>query len=84
MSIVRFGVPQGSFLGPALFIMCTNPLSTVSQRDGVKHHLYADDTQLYVSLDPRNMADVSSALEYLENYIADIQLWMTSNVLKLN
>ena len=46
--------------------------------------LYADDTQSYVSLDPGNKADVSSSLENLENCIADIQPWMTSNVLKLN
>ena len=43
----------------------------------------SDDTQLYVSLDPGNKADVSSSLESLENCIADIQLWMTSSFLTL-
>ena len=50
----------------------------------VKYHLYADDIELYVSLDPENKADVSSSLENLENCIAHIQIQMTSNFSKLN
>ena len=46
--------------------------------------MFADGTQLYVSLDPRKKADVSSSLENLEYCIADIQLWITNNSLKLN
>ena len=53
-----FGVLKGSVLDPALFTMYTKPLRTIAQRSGVKYHLYADDTQLYVSLDPGNKADV--------------------------
>ena len=41
-------------------------------------------TRLYVSLDPRNKADVSSSLDNLEHRISDIQLWMTKNIVKLN
>ena len=46
------------------------------QNDLVPLH---SDTQLYVSLDPGNKADVSTSLEGLENCIADIRLQMTSN-----
>jgi len=46
--------------------------------------LYANDTQLYISLDPDNELKFSSSLKILEHCIADIRLWMTQNLLKLN
>ena len=49
-TILRFGVPQGSVLGPVLFAMYTTPLSCIIDEHNILHHLYADDTQLYVGL----------------------------------
>ena len=57
---------------------------TTAQRYGIKYQLYPDDTQLYVSLDPGNKADAFVSSENLEHCIADIQPWVTNNVLKLN
>ena len=45
-------VPQGSVVGPLMFIMYTTPLYDIIISYGVSGMLYADDTQLYVSFKP--------------------------------
>ena len=43
------GVSQGSVLGSHLFTMYS-PISSIITAFGLKHHLFADDTQIYFSL----------------------------------
>ena len=47
-------------------------------------HLYADDTQLYLTFDNSRPDETSSALSHMEHCIADIEEWMLQNKSKLN
>ena len=47
---LHFGVPQGSVLGPFLFCLYTMSISKIITTHDVSHHMYADDTQVYIEL----------------------------------
>ena len=47
--LVRFGVPQGSVLGPILFSLFCNDLPDIADDGDSEIHMYADDTTIYVS-----------------------------------
>ena len=47
----------------------------------IPHHLYADDSQLYVSF---ASGDSAAALNGLQSCLASVQSWMSTNKLKVN
>ena len=76
-----YGVPQGSVLGPVLFTLYTSPVAGIIEGAGLRHHQYADDTQLYVSFG-RDSKD--RAVESIEELTAIVRDWFQSNGLMLN
>ena len=77
---LRSGVPQGSVHGPILFLLYTSPLGDIMRYHQVKFHLYADDTQLYLTF--KSSPEMAKAA--MEACVRDIDTWMTANILKMN
>ena len=71
----------GSVLGPILFILYTQPLTSVILKHPVSRMLYGDDMQVYKSFD---LDDCLSSLLCVKKCVSDVKTWMTSNKLQMN
>ena len=75
--IIRYGVPQGSVLGPILFLLYINDLQNSSKI--LDFHLFADDTNLFYA--SKSLQDLEHTMN---NELINIQNWLNANKLALN
>ena len=78
------GVPQGSCLGPILFILYASGIFNIVKKHLPNAHGYADDTQLYLSFKPSSKSTQDEALKAIETCIAEVRAWMITHRLKIN
>jgi hypothetical protein len=75
--IISCGVPQGSILGPLLFLLYVNDIFRVSEE--IFPIIFADDTNVF--LEGRNLTDICNSLCF---ELKKVSHWLQANKLTLN
>ena len=66
---------------PTAFLCVHDKVRSIIQSHDLSYHIYADDTQIYLSF---NVNESQSAVQNLEICISEIKSWMIKHKLKLN
>ena len=78
------GIPQGSCLGPLLFIIYISTLLKVIEHHLPQAHCFAEDTQLYLSFRADDHNGQDELLRAMEGCIHDLTKWLIDGRLLLN
>jgi hypothetical protein len=80
-TMVTSGVPQGSVLGPILFIAYSAEVIGIVEQHGFNVHAFADDLQVYGHAAQNEAALLATRMS---TCIESVKAWMSSNRLRLN
>ena len=80
-SALKYGVPQGSVLGPLLFTLYTQSLSTAICQTSHSYRFFADNCQLHNSSIP---SDFPALVHSLKDCIEGVAEWMSDSMLKMS
>ena len=76
MTPVTSGVPQGSVLGPSLFLLYINDVCDFLSELNIRFKLFADDLKIYSNYDLRSgIQDLSAAIN---NFHSWCEIWQLS------
>ena len=81
---LKYGVPQGSKLGPILFNSYIAPVSEIASNHNITDEKYADDHQLILAFKPKQCQDQKEAILKMEKCIKDIRQFLLENKLSNN
>ena len=77
-------MPQGSVLGPVLYVLYTKTIADIIKAHRVEYHFYAGDTQLSITFKCDSMEDAYLGRTRVKCCVEDINSWTIKNKLKLN